>query len=123
MKSLIFVSDMNRKILFRSLYAVEGTITSHGCGMKRVLLSNEESESDLTQIAFTTLKKGEFVETHVHATMEECFLIRSGRIKLVVGSDIIICFPGDFIRIPREKSHSLEALEESAFLTIGCAVE
>lgn len=61
--------------------------TSHGCGMKRVLVSNGDVSSPVTQIAVTSLVKGERAERHSHPTMDEFFLVRRGSIRITVGED------------------------------------
>lgn len=38
--------------------------TAHGIGQKRVLLSQAETDTNLTQIAVTTLQAGETTEEH-----------------------------------------------------------
>ncbi len=113
----------NSKILFKSLWNVDPEATSHGCGEKRILLSNKETSSSITQIAVTLLHQGEKAELHSHPTMEECFLIRSGRLRISVDNQTFDCMPGDFLRIPPATPHQLEALEESEMLTIGCATD
>ncbi len=49
--------------------------TSHHVGLKTVLLSSQETSSSLTQIAITELHKGDFVDTHVHPTMDEHYFL------------------------------------------------
>ena len=41
----------------RSLNGIEPVLTSHNAGLKRVLLSANESECPITQIAVTDLKR------------------------------------------------------------------
>lgn len=98
------------------------TTTSHGCGEKRVLLSKNETLSDLTQIAITKLKAGNCVESHSHTTMEECFIIRSGEIQITIEGIVILCKKDDYLHILAGESHSLKAITDCELLTIGCAL-
>ena len=45
--------------MLKHLNDIEPVATSHGVGLKRVLLSKAETEAGLTQIAVTRLKAGE----------------------------------------------------------------
>lgn len=56
--------------------------TAHGVGQKRVLLKQAETDTNLTQIAVTTLQAGETTEGHSHPTMEECFFFLSGETNI-----------------------------------------
>lgn len=56
--------------------------TAHGVGQKRVLLSQAETDTNLTQIAVTTLQAGEATEEHSHPTLEECFFFLSGETSI-----------------------------------------
>lgn len=101
---------------------VQPVSTSHGCGSKRVLLSNEDTETAFTQIALTTLKAGEESGWHEHPTMEEVFLIKSGTIRIETKDETITALAGDFIQIPKATPHNVVALTDVEMLTIGCAV-
>lgn len=96
--------------------------TSHGCGCKRVLLSKDDTETALTQIAFTRLKAGEECGWHEHPTMEECFLIKSGELRIETKDDYITARAGDYIQLPKATPHNVVALTDTEMLTIGCAV-
>ena len=107
----------------KELYLLPVIATSHGCGKKKVLLGAGETESAITQIAVTQLKAGESVEEHRHPTMEECFFIRKGRVRIVIGTDSDVFAEDSFIRIPKNAGHSMEALTDCEMLTVGCACE
>lgn len=97
-------------------------MTSHKVGMKRVLVSKEETESDITQIAVTVLQAGEETERHCHQSMEEFFFFHSGKLQLTVGDETRVCEKGDFIIVRCGEMHQLKAIEDTELLTIGCAV-
>ncbi len=108
-------------MLKRSLSSLAIVPTSHGTGEKRVLLANEETETSVTQIAITHLKKGEQVESHIHPTMEEYFYFMKGEVKLTADGDVCLCRAGDFIQVPAGVAHALEVLEDTEVMTMGCA--
>ncbi len=106
----------------KSLHQIAVKSTSHGVGQKRVLLSKEETESSLTQIAVTTLLAGEVAELHHHATMEECFFFLRGVAKLTVNGEAMECRDGDFVQVKCMESHKLEAVTDIDVMTIGVAI-
>ncbi len=110
-------------MLIKHLNNIAGIATSHGCGNKKVLLSKEEAISAITQIAITTLLKGEKSESHSHPTMEECFMIRKGMVKIVIESQSQILKENDFVCISPGEEHSLTALTDCEFMTISCATD
>lgn len=65
--------------------------TSHHVGLKTVLLSSQETSSSLTQIAITELHKGDFVDTHVHPTMDEHYYFMEGEgLMMIVNESISV---------------------------------
>ncbi len=107
--------------IIRNINSVKPIATSHRIGSKKVLLANGETETRLTQIAITTLKRGEQSETHVHPTMEECFLVIKGMLTIQVESQQIKLVKDDFIQVKPKQIHSITALTDTIVLTIGCA--
>ncbi|MFI3294114.1 MAG: cupin domain-containing protein [Rikenellaceae bacterium] len=99
------------------------TLTSHGVGEKRVLLNNSDTQTHITQIAITTLNRGEVADLHAHPTMEEYFIIRKGGAEIIVDSEVFVCELDDFIQIPPHSPHQLKAVTDLEILTIGCATE
>jgi len=110
---------LNNRIVVKDVQNLSPQLTSHGIGSKLVLLANHETNSAITQIAMTTLLKGEFVESHAHPTMDEHFLIVSGEGKMFLDGDTIQCVPGRYILVPATLIHGVEAVKEMYFLTIG----
>ena len=96
--------------------------TAHGVGQKRVLLSQAETDTNLTQIAVTTLQAGEATEEHSHPTMEECFFFLSGEAKLTIEGNSVTCHEGDFVQVKCGEKHRLEAVKEMRVLTIGVQI-
>lgn len=107
--------------IIRNIASVKAVATAHGIGCKKVLLNNDESETNLTQIAITDLNGGEVSETHTHLTMEECFLIIKGVVSIQVEDQQLKLQTGDFIQVKAGHPHSIMALTDVTMLTIGCA--
>ena len=84
-------------MLIKHLSSIHQVPTSHFCGLKQVLLSNEETNSKITQIAITQLKQGETAEEHCHPDMEEFFFILDGVMRIKVDNKSYDCVRGDFI--------------------------
>ena len=117
--------------------------TSHGVGLKRVLLSGDETESAVTQIAVTRLAEGEVAAEHRHESMEEYFYFLKGVAAVCVdgcellcregdflqvecGSCVdgceLLCREGDFLQVECGSRHSVLAKSEVEMLTVGVAV-
>ena len=108
--------------IIRNINSVKPIATSHKIGSKKVLLANEETETQLTQIAITTLRRGEQSETHIHPTMEECFLVIEGMVTIQVETQEFKLGKGDFIQVKPKHIHSITALTDTIVLTRGCAI-
>lgn len=108
---------------FKNLDEITPVPTSHGCGLKKVLLSSDESGTAITQIAITELKCGSVVDPHRHPTMEECFLVCSGKLRMSVRGVMCECGPGCFISIEAGEEHGLEAVTDCRIVTVGCATK
>lgn len=96
--------------------------TSHRVGLKTVLLSSQDTSSSLTQIAITELHKGDFVDTHVHSTMDEHYYFMEGEGLMMIANEKYICKAGTYLLIPAGYRHSLQAYSVMKFMTIGVAL-
>lgn len=105
--------------MLKSLSDILPQPTAHGVGQKCVLLSQAETDTNLTQIAVTTLQAGEAAEEHSHPTMEECFFFLCGEAKLTIEGSSVTCHEGDFVQVKCGERHRLEAVKETRVLTIG----
>lgn len=109
-------------MLIKHLSSIQQVPTSHSCGLKQVLLSNEETNSNITQIAITMLKQGDTADEHSHPDMLECFFIVSGKLQIKINGTAYHCTENDFIMIDYNERHELKALTDCWFMTIGCAI-
>lgn len=107
----------------RQLDRVVPMPTSHGIGVKQVLLAGDETSSAVTQIAKSSLKKGEIVEEHIHPTMDEHYLCFSGEGILWVDHQRIAFTKDTYVLVKAGSIHSMEASADVSFLTIGIATE
>lgn len=112
----------NPRFIKRNLSEIFPTPTAHNIGLKSVLLSNVETISNITQIAITELRRGEEVEPHEHLTMDEHYLFISGEGVMYVDNEEIECKKGVFLLIPATSVHSIRAITDMKFLTIGVAL-
>lgn len=96
--------------------------TSHGVGLKRVLLSGDETESAVTQIAVTRLAEREVAAEHLHESMEEYFYFLKGVAAVCVDGCELLCREGDFLQVECGSRHSVLAKSEVEMLTVGVAV-
>lgn len=114
---------MSRKPICRHLDEITPVPTSHDIGLKQVLLSNAETDSAITQIAKTILQKGEKVEEHIHPTMDEHYLFLNGAAYLYVDDMRIECTKNQYVLVPSNSIHFIEATSDTEFITIGVAID
>lgn len=114
---------IEKDVIIRNISDVIPTPTNHGTGEKRMLISNEETSTMITQVAVTMLKKGENVEIHSHPTMEEHFIFLEGECETTINGNIIMCSAGTFLKIPANTKHSLSPTTDIRMITIGIATE
>ena len=91
-------------------------------GMKRVLLSANESGCAITQIAITDLQAGEIAEAHVHEDMQEGFYVLSGEMDIILDGEIEHCVAEDFVYVKYCTRHELRALTDVRVMTLGCEI-
>jgi len=111
-----------KQVIHKNLRSIEAVSTSHSVGAKKVLLSDTESESMLTQAAVGSLLKGEFVDTHAHPTMEEFYFFTKGKAKIMIDNIEYMCEKGTFLKIPKNTNHSLKAITSVEFIYWGIAI-
>lgn len=107
----------------RELSEIAPTPTAHAVGSKKVLLGSNETKSAITQIAVTLLEKGEEVAPHVHKTMDEHYFFLEGEATLLLNNEEHICKNGTYILVCSGIAHSLKALTDIKFITIGVAYD
>lgn len=106
----------------KPLNEIQAVATSHKAGLKRVLLSANESGCSITQIAITDLKAGEVAAVHVHEDMQEGFYVLSGELDVVLDGAIEHCVADDFVWVECGTRHELRAITDVRVMTIGCAI-
>lgn len=106
----------------KSLNNISPVATSHKAGLKRVLLSANESGCPITQIAITDLKAGEVAAGHVHEDMQEGFYVMSGKLDIVLDDEIEHCVEEDFVWVEHGTRHELRAVTDVRVMTIGCVL-
>lgn len=113
----------NKKVLQKTISDIVPTLTGHGVGEKRVLLTQKEHISPITQIAQTHLQAGSDVESHTHETMDEHFIFLYGKCKVKIDKEIFFCEGGQYLFVPAGIIHQIEVLTDTELITIGVATE
>ena len=109
------------KCIERNIQEIEQKPTSHGAGLKQVIIGNDDTESKITQVAKSRLKAGEEVEEHAHPTMDEHFMVLDGNGTIVVEGKSLAMSHGVYIVVPAGFSHKITACEDLELITIGVA--
>jgi len=112
----------NDRIVYRDYSTLESISPSHNIGQKKVLLSNVETISNITQLAITKLAAGDIVEEHVHPTMDEHYIIVSGEGSMQIDKEDYELKRGKFILVPAGSYHSLSVTKNIEFIIISISL-
>lgn len=97
--------------------------TSYEMGLKRVLLSSNESGCSITQVAVIELKAGERSAQHIHPDLQDLFFILDGQIDITIDGEVNHCGKEDFLLIEHLKTYELHAVTDVRMLVMGCVIE
>ncbi|MEO8710474.1 MAG: cupin domain-containing protein [Parafilimonas sp.] len=115
---------MNQKI-FQWLSNILPVANAHGKGEKFVFLTQQDTQTALTQFAYGKLIPGEEVNQHLHPSMEEFFYFLSGEGEYVIDDIVYSIKPDSFFRIPANTLHILKVTgtQPLTFLYFGIATD
>ena len=99
-------NSINEAVI-RHAESISEIMTAHNSGTKKVLLSGDESDNAITQIALGNLEKGESVELHEHLTMKEYFCFIAGKGRYLINGETHELSKGSFVIIPEKTVHAL----------------
>jgi len=106
-------------VIFRHYCDIHPITTNHGVGEKYILATGHDVGIPITQIAQTTLHRGEHVDSHVHPTMEEHFIFLDGQCNVIIEGNCYYCNKGDYLFVPANHFHEIIVEEETILITIG----
>lgn len=112
-----------KSVVTKRISDIKDIPTAHGLGYKRVLVGGNDTDTPITQIAYTMLSMGDVVEAHTHPTMDEHFIILTGTCSIVCGEDRYLIIPSTYIYVPAGVEHRIEISEPLTMITIGIATE
>mgnify|MGYP003304179741 CR=1 FL=1 len=107
----------------RSAIDITPLATSYEMGLKRVLLSANESGCSITQVAILELKAGDRSAKHIHPDLQDIFFVLEGEIDITIDGKINHCTKEDFIFVEHLKSYELHAITDVRMLAMGCVIE
>lgn len=107
----------------RNLHDTPQLSTSYEMGLKRVLLSANESGCSITQVAVIELKAGEHSAKHIHPDLQDLFFILEGEIDITIDDKVHHCGKEDFVFVEHLKSYELHAITDVRMLAMGCVIE
>lgn len=111
---------MKNLLVIKKISEIDFVSTSHGSGLKKILLNWQDSDSNITQVAVGNLEKGCFIDKHIHPDMEEFYFILKGSILFEVDNQKYSLEKDDFIKIPAGAEHCLNALKKTEMIYWGC---
>ena len=100
----------------RSLHEIQPAATSYEMGLKRVLLSANESGCSITQVAVIELKAGEHSAKHIHPDLQDLFFILDGEIHITIDGTVHHCSKEDFVFVEHLSSYELHAITDVRML-------
>lgn len=80
---------------------------AHLQGLKRVFVTNDESETSLTQFAYGTFQPKQESGLHHHETMDEYFYFLKGNGHIIINNDLKIIAATTFIKVSAGVKHNL----------------
>ena len=92
-------------------------------GLKRVLLSSNESGCSITQVAVIELKAGERSAQHIHPDLQDLFFILEGEIDITIDGEVNHCHAEDFVFVEHLHTYELHAVTDVRMLVMGCVIE
>lgn len=98
---------------------ISKTPLNHLHGYKKILINNNETESNITQVALGFLDKGDFVEEHSHPSMEEYFYIINGVGVIYINNEKFEISSDKLFVVLSGYKHSIKALSQIRFLYWG----
>lgn len=107
----------------RSVIDIQPAGTSYEMGLKRVLLSANESGCSITQVAVLELKAGDRSAKHIHPDLQDLFFVLEGEIEITIDGKLNRCSKEDFIFVEHLKSYELHAITDVRMLAMGCVIE
>lgn len=109
--------------ILKKIEDVKGITTAHGIGIKQVLLRDGDTDSAVTQIAVTVLNTGETVEEHIHHTMDEHYIILTGKGEMFIEGKRYELNKETYLLISKGERHTMKALSDMKFIIIGIAYD
>lgn len=113
---------MKNEVIVASLESIDAIVTAHGIGIKKVFITNNQCNSNITQVAFGELKMNDKVESHQHPTMEEFYFFNEGLATFIINGQDFSCTAGTFVKVPVGALHSLNAISDIKFIYWGVAI-
>lgn len=108
-----------KDIIKKELASIQKIPTLHGVGLQRVLCLNEETKSNISQIAVTELKANDNMIAHMHVGMEIFFIIEKGRCIFTINGKEIIAKAGSYFQLPVGVKYSIKAIKDTRMITIN----
>lgn len=109
--------------MHRHLHDIPPASTSYEMGLKRVLLSANESGCSITQIAIIDLKAGEESAMHIHPDLQDAFYILDGELDVTINGTVHHCKKDDFLFVEQLNTYQLQAITDVRMLAMGCVIE
>ena len=109
--------------MHRHLHDIQPASTSYEMGMKRVLLSANESGCSITQIAILDLRAGEESAMHIHPDLQDAFYILEGELDVTINNIVHHCKKDDFLFIEQLNIYQIRAITDVKMLAVGCVIE
>ncbi|MBD2102256.1 cupin domain-containing protein [Leptolyngbya sp. FACHB-261] len=92
--------------------------------LKRVLLKDSDTQSNLKMLNHTAMAVGESFRSHSHPTMEEVFYFLEGQGHFSLADQTLKVGPGDCVYVPCATSHACINVGDQplVFLSFGVAL-
>jgi quercetin dioxygenase-like cupin family protein len=96
--------------------------SNHHNVSRKVLYRQDSCQSNITQVAYTELLKGDLIGLHYHPTMEEIFLVTNGVCEFIINDERFLAETNSVVRIPANTNHALKAISNCSLFYIGVSI-
>lgn len=91
--------------------------------LKKILFGEKDfpTKGKISMINWARLPKGKSFRAHYHQDMDEVFVILSGKVKIIIGSEEEVLEKGDAVIVPTGKVHRMDNLsnKDVDYIVIG----
>lgn len=108
--------------IIKEISKINFETSSHLFVEKKIVFSDSDFYSKITQVAYSEVKAGVIINPHSHISMEEIFLVLDGSLEIVIDQQKYIVNKEYVFKVPVNSIHQIKALTNSRLFYFGVAI-